>query len=721
MKMRVLAVTIALLVSAGAWADMPDTERVLKGAAGAAAGGLLGSQIGNGRGNTAATAVGAAAGAVVGSGCKPTFMSAIGGLIGGVFGSQVGGGDGQKVMAGVGAAVGAVAGSDCSEDEKTGGVGAAGAVGGYVANIGHRAAINGIALTEVGPDAFPMGKFSGFPRITSKVDFVVLDELSKGYAKASWEAAAQQDWEGFAVNRHLGMRIVEYRLHHKLAVMDFVKSLTASKDGTGMLAPGATVFLPGFTRWGGDAKVSGADYLRQILSANVGDVNWAAAPKVADLGDLLGILQKASDVLSGVGNAGIGDVAGAERQAADLLAQLPPGAVFSAHDAAGNTFLVERTAGGFNIGNPGGRPVAVPLGKLGFVPEMTLPNAARRNASPLVKRMQEVRHALFWDAMANRAGGGPVVSTTQAPNKIAITGSSVRGFFDAEGNAASDAAAIKAGEKAYKSNPSYKTALEMANYAGHKRGDFETACFSIPGAKAYDTDYVGEDAEILRHQCLNGQRGVLKAQEFYVIDGKTMQSVASLVQDQNHARQLQEADAGRNLAEAVVGFVPAVGSIDSATKCATGTSLTVGLSGVSSKLFGGVEKYRGFVSDLLPKADDPSDLEKSLTCAAAIPALGIAAKGVAKVSNWTGLFANWTATERGANALKALEFFDTNIVAAKNADELVKIEGMTTRSIADLKGFYDSIQVINGGNQAGQAAAMLRAQQQTAPVNGWVN
>lgn len=710
MKVRVLAVAISLLANAGAWADMPDSERVLKGAAGAAAGGLLGSQIGNGRGNTAATAVGAAAGAVAGSGCKPTIFSAIGGLLGGVFGSQVGGGEGRKVMAGVGAAVGAVAGSDCSEDGQQAKTAAGAAAGSYVPNVGRTASINEIQLKEVGPDAFPMGKFAGFPRITSKADFVKLDVLSKAYAQASWEAAAQQDWEGFAVNRHLGMRIVEYRLHHKLAAMDFVRSLSASKDGSGVLAPGATVFLPGFTRWGDAEKVASADYQQQILSANIGDVNWAAAPKVADLSDIVGLLKTVNGALAGTArpssNGGIGNVAAAERQAADLLAQLPPGAVFSAHDAAGNEFLVERTDGGFNVGNPGGRPVAVPLGKLGFVPDMPLPSAARRNAGVLAKRMQEARHALFWEAKTQAAGLGGLLSTTKAPNEILIQSprTPVRGFLDENGDLAADQAAVKAGASAYKFNPSYKLALEMANYAGHRNPQFENECWKMPASNAYDTDYLGENAEILRHKCFDKARQVRKVRDFYVLDGKTMQTFASLVGERETAAKLQQADAARDLSEAVIGFVPNAGNYDSAAKCLTGTSISSwSLQYLEKNTQGSDERYRSFVSDLLPPAADPSNLEKSLTCAAAIPALGTATKLLSKVGGWVGRFGDWSASERGLSALKAMEFFDTNIAATKNADELVKIEGLTSQSMATLKGFYDSIQVVNGGNQTAQA------------------
>ncbi len=690
LRPALLAILVGLAITQPARADF-DFARAINTAIGGAAGGVVGNQVGKGNGKTVATASGAAAGAVAGSGCKATAGTVAGGALGGWLGAQMGGNAG----AGAGAAIGAVVGSDCSESSAP----PKPATAGYTPTAGRTVRLNGMQLVEANPADFPMGKFQGFPRIQTKADFAALDAMAKGYAKASWEAAARQDWEGFAVNRRLGMRIVEYRLHHKLAALDFVSSMSASKTGTGTLAPGATVFLPAFTRYGSDQKLASQDYQHQILSANLSDVDWNTAPKVADIGDLLGTINKVAGAITGNKNSGggIGKVA-PQTSNEDMLNQLPVGAVFSAHDASGNSYLVERTPEGYNVSNPGGRPVSVPLGQLGYMPDMPEPSAARQETGELIKHMQAVRQQLFWQAMRSGFTNG-ISSVTKAPNQVVILKSPVAGFLDQNGDLAADPVAESNGAAAYKSSAAYREALNLVNTAKHKDRQFQDACFARSDVAAYDTDFIGPTAEILRHECFNKSKQIVQVRDFYVRDGKTMQTAASLLQDKAIANKLKNADSARDLAEAMMGFVPLAGNLDAAAKCLTGTSLTA----ASSSLFSNYEneQYRAFVSDLLPSPSDPSAVEQGLTCASAIPALGTVAKGLSKAGNVAGLYRDWAAGEKAQAVFKGLDFFETNVFS-KGA-QFDSIGALSSNSVATLKGYYDKIQTLSGITQAAAA------------------
>ena len=637
---------------------------------------------------------------------------------------------GVTVMVAVAAAVVVSGLSGCATNGMQNGAPNSQAASRSKSTVGQVVYMNGIQLTEVDRSAFPRGKFKEFPVIAQRADFATLNTMSKDYARASWEAAAQKDWEAFTVNRHLGMRIVEYRLHHTLATTAFVDSLSSRGDGSGVLAAGATIFLPGFTRWGAAAavtpvKMSSVEAITLDLASNgVVVPDWAAAPKVADIGGLLNVIKTASDVMNGGVAAGGAKQVAAQKQANNLLAQLPIGKTFTAHDTNGNSYIVERTDDGFIVGNSGERPVPVPLGSLGFVPDMPMPNAERQAAAPLVMTMQASRQTLFWRAM--REHYAFPLSATRAPNKIIVLNTKISGFFDANGRIATDTGAIASGAAAYESKPGYKTAVEMSDYSSHRDMAFQTACFDLKGHAAYDTDYVGEYAEILQHKCLNSGQGVLRQKDVYVIDGKKMQTFASLVQDKELAKALKNADNKKDLVESVVGFVPGVGNFDAGAKCLTGTSLTSWVSTnaaqyaenmmpldlLSSELKGKIkgasrlQQSRAFVSDLLGPSEDATTLSKSLTCAAALPALGTVVGKVAKVGSWLTGYRNWMATENAAGVLKTISLFDANPFAKGATVPVYQTGALSEASLAVMKKYYDGLQIVESGRglvSSGQA------------------
>lgn len=617
--------------------------------------------------------------------CRFAGSSALGAVLGGLVGSQAGGGNGRYLGAGIGAAVGALAGADCDKRDSS---------QPYIPVIGRRLSINGFQLSETSPSDFPAGKFAGLSRIKSKADIAGLDALTKGLAKAQWQAAAKGDWESFAIARRVGMRLAEYRLHQKIATVDFVESLARSGTGTGTLAPGATVFIPAFARFGRDSVyASNADYVRQILATSVNEIDLTRGAKTADLN---GFLNGLSAALGGTkpaqARAG-GNAQMASNANSDALAQLPVGAVFSAHDAAGNSFLVERTVDGFNVGNNGPRPVSVPLTKLGFIPDMPTPSASRQEAGELVKHMQAVRQQLFWQSVQQHVGA---TSDLRAPN-VAFVGSTVVQLDD-NGDRATTADAAFRGATAFKTSATYRAALDQAKYVAHIDQQFKTACFAQPGVAGYDTTYLGQYSEILRHQCFDQGGNPIRNRDYFVIDGKKMQTAESLLQDKSIADKLKNADSAGNLAESLLGFVPLAGNLDAASKCLTGTSLSsVGVSAFTSYRTGAQGQYRAFVSDLLPSPEDAGTIEKGLTCAAAIPAVGTVAKGLSKTGAVAGLFRDWSATEQAAGVFKSLDFFESNILAGKA--DFSSLAGISGKGIDLLKTVYDGTQNLSGAKQ----------------------
>ena len=576
--------------------------------------------------------------------------------------------------------------------------------------------INSIPLAPVGSgrSAFPRGKFNGFPIIAQKADLEALDALARGYATASWEAAAKQDWEAFEVNRHLGARIVEYRLHSKIATTAFVKSISESGDGSGVLAPGATVFLPGFTRDGATtatAKLSSIEAITELLASNDSAVfvpAWSDAPKIAQLSSLSGILDTGAALLGTVAKIGGASASptvpqSTQQQKAEVeAARMPVGAVFTARDANGNSYLVERTPNGFIYGNAGQRPVRVQVGKLGFIPDMPMPDAERRAAAPLVMAMQTSRHEVYWQALSAHATN--ILASTAAPNILKMSPAYPVRYFDADGHVATTAAAAKAGALAYKAHAEYRVALEMANHAAHKNGQFESECFRVLSGDTYATDYKGEYAEILRHQCLKGRTEVY-FQDFYVRDGKTMQTFASLMKDQAIADTLTNFDASADLAEVAAGFVPGFGTFDAGAKCLTGTSVTNYAAGGFAT---SNERYRAFVTDLMPPVDTPTAWSKTLTCAAAVPGLGVAVKLAAKAGKALGAgYRTWRATDRAVAVAQKLDFFDSNVLAVGNFAVLTGAHGLAETSVAATKKLYDLAQAVETGSDATGAATTL--------------
>jgi hypothetical protein len=579
--------------------------------------------------------------------------------------------------------------------------------------------INGIPLTPVsaGRSAFPRGKFNGFPIIAEKSDLAALDALARDYAKAAWQAAARQDWEGFEVNRHLGARIVEYRMHGKIATTDFVKSIVAGGDGSGSLTPGATVFLSGFTRDGATttaaAKLSSIDAITARLASNESaefTLAWADAPKVAQLSALSGILDTGAALLNTAAKLGgattttTAPQSAAQQKAEADAARMPIGTVFSGKDVNGNSFLVERTPTGFIVGNSGHRPTRVPLGKLGFLPEMPLPDANRRAAAPLVMAMQESDQTLFWQVMNSGKYAKPV-STAKPPNKIVIINTPIVGYLDAAGRLTSDSNAIAAGAAAYTARKEYKTALEMVDYLANKSDAFEAQCFSMVKHKAYAISYTGEFAEILQHRCLDANRVTIWRQNFYVKDGKTMQTFESLMKDQAIADALKNFDAAADLAELAAGFVPGLGTVDAGAKCLTGQSITNFAAGGFAT---GNEQYRAFVSDLMPPIDTPSAWSKTLTCTAAVPGVGVAVKVAAKAGKALGgSYRAWHATDKALSVAEKLDFFDSNVLAVGNFASLSGANGLAETSLAAGKKLYDVAQAISTGTDATGAATTL--------------
>lgn len=637
---------------------------------------------------------------------------------------------GRRMMSGMAGGVAVVALIGLSGCATTGTQGGAAGTQASLPAAGKVVFKNGIRLTEVDRNAFPLGKFKGFPVIAQRSDYTTLSTMSKDYARASWSAATQKDWESFIVNRHLGMRLVEYRLNSKLATTAFVDSLSSRGDGSGVLPAGATVFLPGFTRWGSSTSaasttVSSIEAITSDL-ANHDDVvfipDWKAAPKVADLGGVLSVLKTASDVMAGGVAVGGAKQADAKRKANNLLAQLPVGKTFTAHDASGNSFIVERTDDGFIVGNSGARPVTVPLGELGYVPDMPVPNADRQAAAPLVLAMQAARQTLFWQAM--QGNYAYPMSATRAPNKTLILNTKVNGFLDADGNLTTNPVAIAAGAAAYDSKAGYRTAVEMADFSSHRDAQFQAACFAMSGHQVYDTDYTGEYAEILQHQCLDAAKGILRQKDVYVRDGKTMQTFASLLKDKQLAETLKSADDKKDLAESVVEFVPGIGNVDAGAKCLTGTSLTSWLSTNAVKYANSAmplvllpselknrvwsassaEQSRAFVSDLLIPAEDVTTLSKSLTCASALPVLGTVIGKAAKAGSLVNGYRKWMNTEHAAAVVKSLDWFDTNPFSTAAPIALNQADGLTSNGLAVVKRFYDSMQLMSSGKGLVEAA-----------------
>ena len=120
-----------------------------------------------------------------------------------------------------------------------------------------------------------------------------------------------------------------------------------------------------------------------------------------------------------------------------------------------------------------------------------------------------------------------------------------------------------------------------------------------------------------------------------------------------------------------------------------------GRTETGARLNGNNEVYRAFVPDMLPACEDDSVLDKSLTCAAAVPVLGNVTKGVAKAGKVSELFKVWQASEQAKDVVRALAVFDTNVLALGDLAALGSLPA-SAKSLADMKKYYERLQLASG-------------------------
>lgn len=573
---------------------------------------------------------------------------------------------------------------------------------------------NGLQISELQPGTFGRG----VSRLTVREsgDVSAMTSLIHYYNTKAVEAISANDPEQFAVAWSIGKKLSTARAEQELASQVFLNDLLSRGNGQAVLPGGGRVFLanqmfsetssapvaspkttsepakkPRSKRTRKDQQ-SMLEGILDVLASFDGDTSAISASQpvqVAALGSLAGILN---------GQAGTSNGNGQERMTASVIEGMKVGSAYSVADSLGNKYIVEKTADGLVLHNPGAAPTKVDLKQMNFMPIWEKPAAYRYEAAVIYKNMNAHLHDKW--ATDRRPG----VHATLPPNRFYINGKE-DGYVNTDGTfSAVESQAIKA---AYSTNTAYKMVIDRASFQSMD-ADPIFADFRVNCSGSTWRDYHGETLEYVTYSCVDQRtRAVTYARTFVVGNDMKSQSWDSALKDQAFKDALKEAHGVAKLAEALGNFVPVVGNLDAGLRCA----------GLDSAIYTYVNSYmsqavstdvRKFVS-YSPEADTPSAMNTALDCAQGVAGLASIGSGVSKVAKLAKI-EGFVTTPSFQKALTTLGMLDTEVLygketASKIIDSSAAFSSPTAAFLA--KTFYDKVQQWN--NLSGAAEAITTA------------
>lgn len=460
---------------------------------------------------------------------------------------------------------------------------------------------NNMTLTPAVAQDYKLGRFSGMPLIKNDDDLKALDVLQKQYVDIATYAAKKKDWDTFLVARQLARYLSEYRLYVTSSSVAAVRSMM--QNGNISILPGSYVVLPAFNRMDkpAPAKLS----LDESMFIGKGVL-------VADASnDLTNLVRTVNEALNGAQqgthNA---DVVGSIR----VLQAMPEGEPFKATDAFGNVFIIERSNDSFVLHNPGKNPVVKKPEDINFIPRIVTPDATRVAARPIIENLNKIESTMA--RSANNTG-------------YAIAPNTYRQFgvgdvlLDELGNPTQDATAVERGRKAYKTNPSYRLAIDMFSrrvMEGTQYFDFNQSCKTAAGSNSYlSWSFQGTSGEIETLTCYkpsSPQNLPLYSKSWYLSNNLQLQTYSSLMNDQQTINEIKSAMGMSEMMDGIASLAPFYGSFDSAHACLFGKSFTA--EHFNPVRNGDPRELSPFVN--LP--DDDSSMDMVLNCLDAIPVPG---------------------------------------------------------------------------------------------------
>lgn len=554
--------------------------------------------------------------------------------------------------------------------------------------------MNGLLVSELQADTFGPGVSN--LTVKSRADGEAMDKLIAFYTSKATEAVAKGDAEQFAVAWHLSKKLAGARLEQLASTEVFVNNLAKSKNGTGTLPGGARVFLPNnlyndqVAAQGKKNRASIEDYLMEAADVLAGFTpNWADAPKVAALGDSV------KGLLGSVGTTNASE----QRLDATALGSMAVGSAYSVRDSLGNKYIVEKSQDGIILHNPGSAPTKVDLNQLNFMPILEKPEQYRYETARIVRNI----NALFEGALKYEASSLGGLSTgghhSIAPNQIRL-GDKV-GFLNTDGTlSATDLPNVR---KSYSSNRAYKLAIDLTTQEDlAKDNNFISFRYSCSN-RTFRVRH-GDALEYATYSCRDGKNQISYSRTYVIGNSFVAQNWDSVLKDRGYVDKLKSASQSAKLVEAAAAFLPFIGNLDGAARCADVEAFSYQLanSAFTSSINSDVKKFVSFT----PERETPSTIGKVLDCAQGIGAIGTVRKRLSDASNFARM-ENLYTSPAYKKTTDLMSMFDTDIFYSKKEfDKITEVANTFSSPTAAFlaKAFYDKAQQVNNISGLADAA-----------------
>lgn len=552
---------------------------------------------------------------------------------------------------------------------------------------GNNFRMNGLQISELQADTFGPGvtRLS----VKSKSDAVALDDLSKFYTRKAAEGIAKGDAELFAVAWHLGKLVSKARVEQAISTELFMNSLTNAKNGTASLPGGARVFLSNRlydSKSRNGKRASLADFLDDLAVVGTPELNWSESVKVAALGDALkGIIGQSSTLTS------------PSRQSGAATTEMAVGSAYSVRDANGNKYIVEKVADGIILHNPDGAPTKIDLNQLNALPVPESPAPYRSEAAKILNNIENVL-----ESDLDRTKGTSSIGLgrfTVPPNKVQLANGT--GYLNAQGGYSPSE--VPATRGLYSSSPSFKLAVDWTSEKDFQSdpiwSSFHKNCSSGVAYKRHH----GEALEYVTYSCRDRNNQVTYSQTYVVGNSMVSQSWDSLLKDKQYAETLKKAHTYGKIAEAGAAFLPLIGNIDAAAKCAGFDSIVYKFTNAYNGRDVNVD-VRKFVS-FNPEQEEGSTISNALDCAQGIAGLGnlrSAMTGAANVARISGMVGSKSFKDTTA----LMQMLDSKHLYGKTTSSTV--QDMTSIISSKTAGF-SAASFYEGAQQSSNLSALAQA------------
>lgn len=413
-----------------------------------------------------------------------------------------------------------------------------------------RYTLNGLVMMPV--SNFPATAWRGMPAIRTPQDLQATKQLAYTFGRAARSAADQGNMEVAMLNWYASQQLAGQGISILGSSLGLIQSI--DRNGDGRLPARGLAMLP--TQNMETTGMRFSELERELL-------NIVNQPLLS-LADGVMVAGGNDEVLRNILNT---QPTPQQRSTNQRMPQQRGGVIDSmplnTPVVIQGGLYVERRADVFVIYNNTDQPTTVPLSKIGYVPPLEAPSAAKVAAAPFVRQISDS----FWNYADYLAQKHSAFNCDVArPNKMACIGADSPNF-DAQGNLSADA---RSGSEAYSRNPAYRNAIDLIIAAAkvQPRLEFRSTCVYQLG-NYFNERIVGPNAEIKKMSCVPNGRSAAGATttDLYLGDNGTVKTYSTLMNEKaTRDRMTKETLTAAAWSDAV-SYVPVVGSLEDAAKC----------------------------------------------------------------------------------------------------------------------------------------------------------